>query len=394
VRAIAGALEKFAGPIQIASDNETAVTMTNAILKGSLVNTAMLAHSDLSSRVVQATKNRVHAVSVRWIRSHQFELGHRDQDAVANHGADALARRGAEIHEVQQEVVDHILARDKLMQDILATQAKIQQEVLRRRSAATRGPPTRRVRRRRRPRRVGGDQPHAQVQAPEPQPDERGQTEPDERGQADEPPRDGAVLCEAAGEGGQQDDPVVQPLRVPRRRGPAVRRPPGLGILAGPRDHLLEWLADRIVCIKCGKAVNRKLRSRMAGVCKGSPRGPRERRNLALLEPPPQAEHGPSQHQVLITDSGRLACKQCGRCLQPRLASRLATFPCGDPTSALTRAWVRRLAGMPSVSWNRVADAGNVGRGIVARVQDAINSMAVAPAVPRRRITGKRPAPT
>lgn len=71
----------------------------------------------------------------------------------------------------------------------------------------------------------------------------------------------------------------------------------------------------------------------------------------------------------------------------------MASSFCEGPTNALTRAWVKRRADQPSVSWQVVAAAGNVGKGIVGRVQAAISSLALRPLAPRRRITGKRPAP-
>ncbi len=112
-----------------------------------------------------------------------------------------------------------------------------------------------------------------------------------------------------------------------------------------------------------------------------------------LNEPEPQG-HVP-EHEVVVTPHGKVACTKCGRCLNPRIVSRMGTVPCGDPQNASTRAWVRRLHGQVGIPWAQLQGAGNLARNVVSTILSAIDRLRQVPAprAPRRRIWGKRPMP-
>ncbi len=393
LRAVVAAAERFTGELQIASDNEAVVKTAMQIIEGSEMLTCIQPHSDLWLRFRNALLARHGPVQIRWVKGHRYEQGYFDEDAVGNHGADRLAEKGALLHAVSSHLVEAIKLIDGQMLNINKMQVEVLQCVLGKMS----GPPVEgrpevrtRMRSRRRP-------PQRQQQAQggdhEPQqPAQGGEHEPQQPAQGGdhEPPQQDGGGAQLA------DDPEPAPgkghPRSSRRRGPGRRRPPGLGVLAGPLDHDLTWLHDRIVCKKCGRAVAQKLRSRLTGQCRRTPRGAREVRNLELLlAPAPEAPL--PLHEICLTDDGRVACTKCGRCVRPRTAARLASAPCAEPSNAQTRAWVRKLHGQATVPWAALHAPGNLGRGLIHRIRSALMPHAPGPPAIRRRITGKRPRP-
>ena len=369
LRAMVAAVEMFAGELEIASDCEAVVKTANSMLSGHRLDVTMVQHSDLWSRFARVIQRRQGMITVRWIRSHRAEQGATDEDALGNQGADRLAAEGAKQHEVPDEVVKQILELDAWFEWVIKLQVEILNQALGRRGN---GPKNWKVRKRRRKQKQESERAHQDEHE-----EMRDDVPPQSEVQAD---------CTQEPEG----------RRRRRCRGKAVRREPGLGALAGENDHKLQWLGQRVVCSKCGRAVNQKIKARLRGSCAGAPKGARERRNLLMLGGQSGGGVEERSHEVLIVNDGRIACRLCGRCVQPRLMSRLASAQCAEPTTALNRAWVQRLADRHGVSWRQFEGAGNLAKGLHAKLKEALAGPVPAAdpvGLPRRRITGKRPAP-
>jgi ribonuclease HI len=137
LRAIVAALEKFAGEVNVASDNESAVNAAKLVMQDPGISTVTWPHNDLWMRLRNAVQHRPGRIQIRWVKGHRFEEGHHDNDAIGNHYADELADRGAKTHEVPQHVLQLLKSREEQLRSIMAMQVQILHAVMRKRGAPT-----------------------------------------------------------------------------------------------------------------------------------------------------------------------------------------------------------------------------------------------------------------